>query len=274
METKKINKLTPTPTKKPVATITVDKKNAEVVAGKTITLKATVKGSTNAVAWKSSNSNIATVNKNGKITAKQAGKVTITASCGGATAKCVVQVLFKDLTNQNDFWYKPTYYLNDLGIVKGYADQTEFRANNQCTRAQVVTFLYRLMGEPKTKSSICKFSDVISSDYYYKAVIWASEKGISTGSSKARFDPQGVCTRAHVVTFLWRMAGKPESKNGKCRFCDIQESDYFYKAAIWANEKGILSGYSDGTFRPKGDCLRKHLVTFLYKYDMKINKKG
>ena len=84
----------------------MNKKNAEVVAGKTTTLKATVKGSTNAVTWKSSNSNIATVNKNGKITAKKAGKVTITASCAGVNAKCEVQVLFKDVTNKNDFWYR------------------------------------------------------------------------------------------------------------------------------------------------------------------------
>ncbi|MCR4670272.1 MAG: S-layer homology domain-containing protein [Saccharofermentans sp.] len=274
VETKKINKLTPTPTKKPVATITVDKKNAEVVVGKTITLKATVKGSTNAVAWKSSNSNIATVNKNGKITAKQAGKVTITASCGGATAKCSVQVLFKDVTNKNDYWYKPAYYLNNKGVVKGYANQTEFRAGNKCTRAQIVTFLYRFMGEPKTKSSKCPFQDVISSDYYFKPVIWAVENGITTGISETEFGPSRMCTRGQIVTFIWRMAGSPEPQSKYCMFPDVRRGAYYYKAAMWAYEKSILSGYSDGTFRPYGDCLRKQVVTFLYKYDMKINKKG
>ena len=274
VQTKKINKLTPTPTKKPVVTITLNKKTAEVVAGKTTTLKATVKGSNNAVAWKSSNSKIATVDKNGKITAKKAGKVTITASCAGVNAKCEVQVLFKDVTNKNDFWYKPAYYLNQKGIVKGYENETEFRPNNYCTRGQIVTFLYRLMGQPKTKTTKCKYQDVKSSDYFYKPVIWATENGITEGYDDKTFKPQNICTRAQVVTFLWRMAGSPEPKSKHCIFSDVMAKDYFYKATIWAFDKGVLSGYSDGTFRPQAACYRKQMVTFLYKYDMKINKKG
>ncbi len=273
-ETRKVKKLTPTPTKKPNITLTLDKKTAEIVAGEKLTLKATVKGSKKTVSWKSSNSNIAAVDKNGKITAKKAGKVTITTSCAGVNAKCEVQVLFKDVTNKNDFWYKPAYYLNQKGIVKGYENETEFRPNNYCTRGQIVTFLYRLMGQPKTKTTKCKYQDVKSSDYFYKPVIWATENGITEGYDDKTFKPQNICTRAQVVTFLWRMAGSPEPKSKYCRFPDVMAKDYFYKAAIWAYDKGVLSGYSDGTFRPRAACYRKQMVTFLYKYDKYVNGKG
>ncbi|MBO4578898.1 MAG: S-layer homology domain-containing protein, partial [Clostridiales bacterium] len=84
---------------------------------------------------------------------------------------------------------------------------------------------------------------------------------------------QIVCARRHAVTFLWRLAGKPSPKTTKNKFSDVKKSDYFYKATLWASEKKILAGYDDGTFRPNGDCLRRQMVTFLYKYDKNINKK-
>ncbi|MBO4578679.1 MAG: S-layer homology domain-containing protein, partial [Clostridiales bacterium] len=77
-----------------------------------------------------------------------------------------------------------------------------------------------------------------------------------------------------TVTFLWRMAGKPAPKSNKSKFSDIKEKDYFYKATIWASEKKIVAGYSDGTFKPQGKCLRRQMVTFLYKYDKQVNGKG
>ena len=130
----------------------------------------------------------------------------------------------------------------------------------------MVTFLWRLAGSPSPKAKKTDFKDVNSSDYFFKAVIWAVEQGITTGVSKEKFDPQGVCTRAQTVTFLWRMAGKPEPKTTTCKFGDVKSSDYFFKATIWASEKKIVAGYSDGTFQPKGKCLRRQMVTFLYKY--------
>ena len=201
-----------------------------------------------------------------------AGAATVKATVAGNETKYKVHVLYTDVTDPNDFWFEPTRELTEKGVVKGYAGQTEFRPGNNCTRAQMVTFLYRLQGEPKTKSSKCKFTDVKSSDYFFKPVIWAVENGITTGVSDKKFDPQGVCTRAQTVTFLWRMANKPEPKSKKNPFSDVKSSDYFYKATIWASEKKILAGYDDGTFKPKNKCLRRQMVTFLYKYDKFINK--
>ena len=266
---------TKAPTKAPAnVSINLDKKTASLKCGDKLTLKATLKGATGKITWKSSNTKIATVDSNGKITTKQAGTVTITASAAGKSAKCTVTILYKDVTNTKDFWYAPTNYLTAKGVVKGYDKQTKFKPANDCTRAQMVTFLYRLQGEPKTKSSTCKFNDVKKTDYFFKPVIWAVEKGITTGVSKTKFDPQGVCTRAQTVTFLWRMANKPAPKAKSCKFSDVKKKDYFYNPVIWASEQKIVAGYSDGTFKPQGKCLRRQMVTFLYKYDKYVNGKG
>ena len=244
----------------------LDKNSAQIVCGKTLTLKATPKTKSAKVTWTSSDKNIATVDKSGKITAKMAGKVTITATASGAIGKCVITVLYKDVKDSKNFWFTPTNELTALGIVKGYDKQTKFKPANECTRAQMVTFLYRLQGEPEVKSSTCKFPDVKSTDYFFKPVIWAVENGITTGYGDGKFKPQNVCTRAQTVTFLWRMAGEPEPWKKKTKFSDVKEGDYFYIPVIWASEKKIVAGYDDGTFKPQGKCLRRQMVTFLYKY--------
>ena len=204
--------------------------------------------------------------------AKKAGSGILTEKINSTLENSTeIKVLYKDVTNKGDFWYEPTYYLSDKDIVKGYANQTEFRPANECTRAQMVTFLWRLNGSPAPKAKTTDFKDVKKGAYYYKAVIWAVEQGITTGLSKDKFGPEGVCTRAQTVTFLWRMAGKPEPKAKTCKFSDVKSSDYFYKATIWASENKIVAGYSDGTFQPSGKCLRRQMVTFLYKYDKAVN---
>ncbi|MBO4579856.1 MAG: S-layer homology domain-containing protein [Clostridiales bacterium] len=174
---------------------------------------------------------------------------------------------FKDVTNTKDFWFVPTYWGAAKGVVKGYNKETEFRPANECTRAQMVTFMWRLEGCPNPNSSTCKFKDVKKSDYFYKAVIWGNENGIVEGYKDGTFGPQIVCARKHAVTFLWRLAGQPEPSSTKNKFKDVKKSDYFFKPTIWASEKGILAGYSDGTFKPNGKCLRRQMVTFLYKYN-------
>ena len=260
------------PTKAPAVSLTLDKTKVTEACGKTVTLKATLKGSSEKVTWKTSDKKVATVDANGKVTLKMAGSVTITASAAGQSATCKVQVLYKDVTNSKDFWYTPTYYLTDKNVVKGYANQTEFRPANVCTRAQMVTFIWRLMGEPKPKTTASKFSDVKKTDYFYKACLWGNENHIVEGYKNGTFGPQIICARRHAVTFLWRLAGKPEPSTKKNKFSDLKTSDYYYKATLWASEKKILEGYDDGTFRPDGDCLRRQMVTFLYKYDKYINK--
>ena len=271
---------TPTPTAKPTTPpadtvkLTLDKEKASIVCGKSDTLKATLTGSTEKIAWTTSDKSVATVDAAGKITTKMAGTVTITATAAGKSATCTVTVLYKDVTKTKDFWYAPTNYLTAAGVVKGYDKQTKFKPANDCTRAQMVTFLWRLAGEPNPKATTTKFKDVKKSAYYFKPVIWAVEQGITTGVSKTKFNPSGVCTRAQTVTFLWRMANKPEPTTKENKFKDVKKKDYFYKATLWASEKGILAGYKDGTFKPQGKCLRRQMVTFLYKYDKFINGKG
>ena len=245
---------------------------AVVTCGKTLDLSKIKawKGATFAI----SNKTIASVDKSGKITGKQAGSATVTVTLkDGKKEKFSVRVLYKDVTDINDFWYEPTNALTAMGIVKGYDNQTNFKPANECSRAQMVTFLWRLAGEPAPSAKTTSFKDIKSSDYFYKPVLWAVERGITTGVSKEKFDPQGICTRAQTVTFLWRMAGKPAPKSNKSKFSDIKETDYFYKATIWASEKSIVAGYSDGTFKPQGKCLRRQMVTFLYKYDKYANNK-
>ena len=183
-----------------------------------------------------------------------------------------VNGMFKDVQKYSDFWYDPTYYLAARGVVKGYDNGTKFKPNVDCSRAQMVTFLWRLNGSPKPKSKKVSFTDIKSGEYYYNAVLWAVEKGITTDAQK--FNPGGVCTRGMTVTFLWRMAGKPSVGNAKCKFKDVKKGDYFYDAVIWASGKKIVAGYSDGTFKPTGKCARRQMVTFLYKYDKFIRGRG
>ena len=250
---------------------------ATVVCGDSVSLVVENRGG-NEVTWKTSNSDIATVSKDysqrGVVVSQKAGAATIYATIDGVTLKCKVQVLYKDVTNSKDFWYAPTNYLTNKDIVKGYDQQTLFKPNNKCTRAQMVTFLWRLKGSPKPKSTKTSFKDIKTSAYYYKAVVWAVEKGITTGVSKTKFNPSGVCTRAQTVTFLWRMAGKPKPASSKNKFTDINSSDYFYKAVLWASGKKIVEGYKNNTFRPQNKCTRRQMVTFLYKYDKYVNGKG
>ena len=257
----------------PQVSLMLDKDSASVVCGKNTSVKATLRESTAPITWKSSNNKVATVDSKGKITARMAGQATITASAAGKSADCVVTVLYKDVTSSKDFWYKPTNYLTAEGVVKGYDNQTMFKPANQCTRAQMVTFIWRLAGEPKPETDTCKFSDVKKTDYFYNACIWGNEKHIVEGYNDGTFGPQIVCARRHAVTFLWRLAGKPNPTSKTNKFTDVKKDDYFYTATLWASEKGILAGYDDNTFRPDGDYLRRQMVTFLYKYDKFVNKK-
>ena len=265
------------PTATPAAdknTTTTASSAIPVVCGKAIVINPAAVLGKGTYSFKSSDTKIATVDSSGKVSAKMAGSVSITVTLGKKKFIQPVTVLYKDVTNTKDFWYAPTNYLTAKNVVKGYDKQTNFKPANDCTRAQMVTFLWRLAGTPAPKSTTTNFKDIKSTDYFYKPVLWAVEKGITTGVSKTKFNPQGVCTRAQTVTFLWRMAKKPDPKSTTNKFKDVKKTDYFYKATLWASEKKILAGYSDGTFKPQGKCLRRQMVTFLYKYDKYVNGKG
>ena len=173
---------------------------------------------------------------------------------------------FTDVIDSGKFWFEPVYWGASNGIVMGYNDGT-FGPGKQCTRAQMVTFIWRLAGKPEPSNKDNPFSDVKSSDYYYKACLWGSENGIVMGYNDGTFRPGNRCLRNQAVTFLWRFAGCPEPSSAESPFKDVKESDYFYKAVLWGSEMKIVAGYpEEGLFKPKGDCLRRQMVTFLHKF--------
>ncbi len=149
------------------------------------------------------------------------------------------------------------------GITTGYSDLT-FRPDWACTRAQIVTFLWRAMGSPEPKTTENPFTDVASDAYYYKAVLWAVENGITKGVSADAFAPNETCTRGQGVTFIYRAFGSPES-TAKASFTDVAEGLFCYDAVNWAVEKEITNGIGDGRFGTANVCTRGHIVTFLYR---------
>ena len=147
------------------------------------------------------------------------------------------------------------------GITKG-TDDTHFSPDGICTRAQIVTFLWRAAGspEPKTMSS---FADVSMDAYYAKAVAWAVENGITTGTGDGKFSPDATCTRAQSVTFLFRAIGK--LVDSKAEFSDVLTNSYYANAVAWAVENGVTNGIGDGLFGPDNSCTRAQIVTFLFR---------
>lgn len=111
----------------------------------------------------------------------------------------------------------------------------------------------------------CPFTDVKVGDYYYDAVLWAVDKGITTGVSATRFDPNGSCTRAQAVTFLWRAMGSPAPTGASMSFTDVATDSYYYNAVLWAVENGVTTGTSETTFSPDAPCDRGQIVTFLHR---------
>ena len=149
------------------------------------------------------------------------------------------------------------------GITKG-TDDTHFSPDGICTRAQAVTFLWRAAGSPAPRSRTVPFTDVPVGSYYYDAVLWAVENGITKGTSDTMFSPNATCTRAQIVTFLWRAAGSPEPKS-MSSFSDVSADSYYAKAVAWAVENGITTGTGDGKFSPDATCTRAQSVTFLFR---------
>jgi len=208
------------------------------------------------------------INIGGGTVGKGALKFQLTDGDTVKTLNVDVRVLFNDV--DNDIYYAdPVYWALEKGITTGKHGGQTFAPSDTCTRAQIVTFLWRLAGKPDPGEIDQEFTDVTDkSAYYYKAIYWAKNNGITSGRSGGKvFDPNGTCTRREIVTFLWRYAGKPTpSETGK--FSDVQDSSaYYYKAVYWAVEQGVTTGKRGGkTFDPTGLCTRGMAVTFLYRY--------
>ncbi len=171
---------------------------------------------------------------------------------------------FSDVA-KGEYYYKPVLWAVENGITGGTSANT-FSPDSICTRAQVVTFLHRMIASPEPAAIDMPFVDVKTSDYFYKPVKWAFGSKITGGTSASTFSPDNNCTRAQVVTFLWRTAGQPEPKGKNNPFADVKSDSYYYKAVLWAVEQGITGGTSASTFSPDNNCTRAQVVTFLYRF--------
>lgn len=161
-------------------------------------------------------------------------------------------------------WYHaPVQWAVENGITTGTSDTT-FTPDASCTRAQAVTFLYRAAGAPAYKTKINPFTDVQEGAYYYDAVMWAMENGITNGTSNTTFSPDGECTRGQIVTFLWRAEDTPAGE-GENPFGDVNADAYYADAVLWAVEGGITNGMTETTFAPDAYCTRAQIVTFLHR---------
>ena len=165
---------------------------------------------------------------------------------------------------EGSFYYDSVLWALENGITTG-ASETSFNPNGICLRAQVVTFLHRAAGNPEPTSTKNPFTDVKSSDFFYKPVLWAVEEGITNGTSATTFGSYASCNRAAVVTFLWRAAGCPEPELTEHPFTDVPEGAFYEKAVLWALENNITQGISATAFGPTADCNRAQVVTFLYR---------
>ena len=212
------------------------------------------------------------------VTDSEGNELSLTDNGNGAytftmpAGKVEIHVTFTEDGSLNPFQDVPSnaYYSEAVNWavannVTNGTSETTFSPDVGCTRAQVVTFLWRAAGQPEPTEGTNPFTDVKEGTYYYKAVLWAAEKGITNGTSETTFDPDETCTRAQIVTFLWRREGKPAPTGANNPFADVKPSAYFGSAVLWAVEKGITNGTSETTFEPNEDCTRAQVVTFLFR---------
>lgn len=190
-----------------------------------------------------------------------ASKVTVTAAFAEKKAEPVApEKLFADVS-ADDYYYEAVKWASENGVTGGIGENL-FGANLPCTRAQIVTFLWRAAGSPEPKG-MSGFVDVSADAYYAKAVAWAVEEGIVSGTSATTFSPDAVCTRAQSVAFLYRAFG--EKVNKAAGFSDVSADAYYADAVAWAVENGVASGIGGGLFAPDQDCARGQIVAFLYR---------
>ena len=171
---------------------------------------------------------------------------------------------FTDMPPVTNYAHLPIDWAVQNRITNG-TSATKFSPDMICTRSQFVTFLWRTVGQPEPTATTSPFKDVKPGSFYYKAVLWAVEQGITNGTGANTFSPNMICSRSQVVTFLWRMANCPEPTQTECPFTDVSPKDFYYTAMLWAVGEKITTGTSATTFKPKGDCTRAQCVTFLYR---------
>ena len=207
--------------------------------------------------------------KNGKelkLTDKGNGKYTFTmpASKVEVNATFVKEVEtspFSDVST-SAYYYEAVKWAQEKGITGGIGNGL-FGPNQPCTRAQIVTFLWRAAGSPEPKA-MSSFADVSTDAYYAKAVAWAVENGITTGTGDGKFSPDATCTREQAVAFLYRASGSP-AVSGSSAFSDVAANAYYADAVAWAEKNGVTGGIGGGLFGSGNTCTRAQIVTFLYR---------
>ena len=248
-----------TPSKTENGTVTVSPKNA--TKGSTVTV--TVKPDDGYQLDK-----LTVTDKNGKelkLTDKGNGKYTFTMPASKVEVnttfvKEVETSPFSDVST-SAYYYEAVKWAQEKGITGGIGNGL-FGPNQPCTRAQIVTFLWRAAGSPEPKA-MSSFADVSTDAYYAKAVAWAVENGITTGTGDGKFSPDATCTRAQSVTFLFRAIGK--LVDSKAEFSDVLTDSYYANAVAWAVENGVTNGIGGGLFGPNNSCTRAQIVTFLFR---------
>ena len=169
---------------------------------------------------------------------------------------------------EDAYYFEAVLWALDEGITSG-TSETTFSPDNPCTRAQMATFLWRVAGSPEPVSQTCVFADIAADKYYAKAVQWAYEQGITSGTSATTYSPDEPCTRGQMATFLWRNAGSQAPVENVNQFADVPSTAYYATAVQWAYEQKITSGTSATTFSPNDPCTRAQMVTFLYRFFVK-----
>ena len=254
----------------PTYSVTVDKtENGSV----TVSPKSASKGDTVTITVKPDSGyvleTLTVTDKNGnELTLKDKGdgKYTFTMPAGKVEVKATfmednsVLNFFYDVPN-GAYFYEAVKWAVDKGITNGLSD-TMFGPYESCTRAQIVTFLWRAAGSPEPKAA-SSFTDVPVSTYYAKAVAWAVENGITNGMTATEFAPDATCTRGQSVTFLHRVLKGTAS--GSANFTDVKSDAFYADAVNWAVASDVTNGTSATTFSPNADCTRAEIVTFLYR---------
>ena len=199
-----------------------------------------------------------------KVKDKGDGKFTFTMPASKVTVSAefaeIETLDFADVPT-DAYYYEAVKWAAKKGITGGIGNGL-FGPNQPCTRAQIVTFLWRAAGSPEPKA-MSSFADVSTDAYYAKAVAWAVENGITTGTGDGKFSPDATCTRAQSVTFLFRAIGK--LVDSKAEFSDVLTDSYYANAVAWAVENGVTNGIGDGLFGPDNSCTRAQIVTFLFR---------
>ena len=252
------------PDKTENGSLSVTPQNAK--RGSSVTITATPdKGcEVDEIVAKDANGNKLTLKDNGDGTytfTMPASKVTVTAAFAEKKAEPIApEKLFADVSAE-EYYYEAVKWASENGVTGGIGENL-FGAKLPCTRAQIVTFQWRAAGSPEPKG-MSGFVDVSADAYYAKAVAWAVEQGIVSGTSATTFSPDAVCTRAQSVAFLYRAFGTRTDK--AAGFSDVSADAYYADAVAWAVENGVASGIGGGLFAPDQDCARGQIVAFLYR---------